>query len=514
MDDRHLPGHASGYALAASRAIEPEAIPEIEQYELDGIPLFHLPAAGSTTLSLQFRVGRADEPVQHGGMTHLAEHLVMSAASRGTETSNGTTEPFRLTFIARGSPADATRFLRDICRAIERPPLMRMAEEANVLRTEAAGRSGSMPFSLRLMWQRTGYQGIGTYHLPELFLRNLDEERLRGWMAQHLVAGNAVIWVTGTLPDDLYIELPPGPRTPPPTMTWIPGLETPTLVIEEAPAVGASFFVERSVASATAFRTIDRRLRQALRVDRGLGYDVGGEYTPVSADHAMVGLWATCLPDAVQQVERVILDTLDAMAQAGATTDEIEQQYERFTREAADPATFPGRLDAQARDALLGEDPMSAADLAQAYWRLQPGDVADAMRRAMDTMILVLPPGGTPPQRPFKPYPGPPLGSMGQGRVFELVSDKRKKPWGKTRTPRLVVGHEGVAVDSAGVTRRLVGIRWEDCVGVIHESDGRTLVSRDGYSLAIIAGEWREGEYAVALVDRFAPRDVVVPRGA
>ena len=80
------------------------AVLEVEHYELDDIPLFHLPMAGATILTLAFRVGRADEPVPLGGMTHLFEHLVMNTVSDALDHTNGMTGPFQVSFTLRGTP--------------------------------------------------------------------------------------------------------------------------------------------------------------------------------------------------------------------------------------------------------------------------------------------------------------------------------------------------------------------------------------------------------------------------
>src|SRR5262245_61649444 len=93
---------------------DPAAIPPIDHYELDGIPLYHLPMAGATVLTLAFGTGRADEPIVDGGMTHLAEHLLLTNIVDVFDHSNGTTEPFRVTFVTRGTPREASAFLRDV----------------------------------------------------------------------------------------------------------------------------------------------------------------------------------------------------------------------------------------------------------------------------------------------------------------------------------------------------------------------------------------------------------------
>lgn len=499
-------------AVSAAPSVQPaiDAIAEIDHYELDDIPLFHLPTPGSTTLTLAFRVGRADEPVINGGLTHLAEHLVMTAVSSAFDHSNGMTEPFRVSFTLRGSPADASRFLRDICRAIESPPFRRMHEEANVLRTEAASRAG-MGMSLRLTWFRTGFQGVGTFGLPELFLRFLDERVLRDWIATHFVAGNAAIWIAGDLPDDLEVSLPPGPRTPLPEVSWIPGLETPTFVVDETLGIGASFFVDRTSATSTAFRTLERHLKQALRLDRGLAYDVGGDYLPVGPDHAFANAWATCLPHATSAVERVILETIDDVAARGPTEDELAEEYQQLLRAASDPAAIPSRLDAHLRDHLLGMPSTSMAQLIDDQWRLRSDDVARAFRQARESMLLVLPPSGDRPQRPLKRYPGTDLRDMGRGRVYDLAKGKRRVPWGKPGTiARLTVADQGISIDAKG-GRRFLGIRWSDCVAVIRDPDARVVLARDGTRLRVVASDWNDGRDALRMIDHVVPNDVKVP---
>ncbi len=491
-----------------------DEIPEIDHYELDGIPLFHLPAAGATTISLQFRVGMADEPVPQRGMTHLAEHLLLAPLMGEFESVNGTTEPLRVSFHARGTPDEASRFLTAVCRQVQRPDTMRIGEEAKVLRTEAAGRSGTPGDRIRghLVFDRTGYQGFGTAYLPELFLRSLDERRLKDWIGDTFVAGNAAIWISGPLPDDLFIELPSGPRRPPPAMTVIPRFEAPTITaFEDAPGLGASFIVRRSLAATAAFRALQRRLQHALRVDRGLGYEVGGDYLPVDPDQAILFVWASCLPAAARDVQRVLFDQFDIMAQAGVSEEELEAQRQRFDRDLADPAANPGRLDHHVLDVLLGDEPKTATELLDEYWHLEPDHTGRAMRDAMQTMLFIQPTNVPRPQRPFKPYPGPALGSVGDGRQFDYAQGNKSRFRGGPAKPRLAVGERGVCIDVPDQRSRVLAVMWDDCVGVVQDGPAsRTIIGRDGYLVHVAAGDWRDGGTAVRLIDRLAPTSLVV----
>lgn len=486
------------------------AIPEIDHYELDGIPLFHIPTPGSTILSLSFRVGRADEPVVLGGMTHLAEHLILTAIDDVFDHANGTTEPYRVTFITRGSPGHVSTFLRDVCRAITSPRLARMHQEARVLRTEGQGKSG-MAMGLRMTWMRTGYQGIGTAGLPEFFLDRLDEARLRAWIEQHFVAGNAVIWIAGDLPDDLVVDLPPGPRTPPPTVDVIDGLETPTALMDEAPGVAAGFFVERSSATTAGLAGMQRQLTKRLRVDRGLGYEIGADYTAASVDRAFASIWATCLPEAAPEVQQNLLETIDDIAARGPSPDELSRDYQEFLREMADPRSVPGRLDRHARNVLLGHDPTPepVTTILDERWRLESEHVAAAWKQARDTMILLLPPTGVDPQRPLARYPGPATDRMEAGRTYELLPTTKRRFRRNDTGIVLAPGRVGVAIDAPD-GQRIRGMRWADVVGIIRESGSRSLISRDGSVLHIAQTDWRDGQGAIRELDRHSPADLFI----
>jgi hypothetical protein len=486
------------------------SIPEIDHYELDGIPVFHIPMPGSTILSLSFRVGRADEPVVDGGMTHLAEHLILTAIDDVFDHANGTTEAYRVTFITRGSPRDVSTFLRDVCRSIETPRLARMHQEAKVLRTEGAGKSG-MGLSLRMAWLRTGYQGIGTLGLPEFFLDRLDESRLRAWIEQHLVAANAVIWVAGDLPEDLVVLLPQGSRAAPPTVAFIDGLETPTAMMDEAPGVAAGFFVERTSATTAGLTGLQRQITRRLRVDSGLGYEIGADYIPVGQTHAFASIWATCLPAASPEVQKNVLEAIDDVAARGPTPDELSRDYQDFLRNLADPRSIPGRLDAHARNVLLGHDstPESVVSTIDERWRVESDHVASSWKQARDSMILLLPTSGVDPQRPFARYPGPATDGMGANRTYALVS--KDKRWFRRNETNIVLspGSVGVAVD-AGRGRRISGLRWTDVVGVIREPGLRSLIGRDGSVLQVFQSDWRDGQSAIRDIDRHVPANLIV----
>jgi hypothetical protein len=503
-----------GPDATVQEVVDPSAIQAIDHYELDGIPLYHMPTSGTTLLTLAFGVGRADEPVVDTGMTHLAEHLLLTSITDVFDHANGTTEAFRVTFVTRGTPKQVSKFLRDVCAQIEQPRLSRMFQEANVLRNEAAGR-GPMSLSTRTIYLRTGYQGVGNVMLPEFFLDRLDEQRLREWIATNLVAGNAAIWIAGQIPDDLEVFLPPGPARPPAGIREIDGLETPTAVIDDAPGVGASFLVRRTVATVAALQALNRQLIQRLRVDRGLAYDIGGEYLPLNPDQAYATVGIVCQPEATRDVQRALLESIDDIANRGPIPQQVSSDYQRWVRDMADPRVAPGRLDAHVRDVLLGDDPApkSVDAMVDEQWRLESDAIAVAMREARESMLLYLPITGEDPQRPLHRYPATPVGTMEPERAFDFEASEKKR-FRRSRSPvRLTVGRLGLSVDTVS-GERIIGILWHDVVGIVRDQRARSILSRDGSSLVVLDHEWRDGPAAIRMIDQRTPKDLVIDRGA
>lgn len=499
-----------GEAPTASRAqLEQREIPEVEHYELDDIPLFHLPMAGSTILALSFGVGRAHEPFTQGGMTHMAEHLVMHAVSDRLDHSNGATEPFRVSFFLGGSPKDASKFLADICKAIEVPKVGRIGQELVILSTEAVERDTTIQ---SVLWAlRFGYQGVGSWGLAELFRRDPDEKALKAWMRDHFVAGNAVIWIAGEIPDDLYVSLPPGPATALPEATQLKRVETPTRVRTSLiSGAGASFFTDRSAAMSVALKVLHDRVLKALRLDRALVYSIGSDSYAVGPDRAVSTIWAPCLPRYVGDVEKYLLASIDEVATKGCTDEDLERLNVDMLRAVTEPMSVPGLLDAHVRDWLLGRRSTTISDLVAAHARLSPDDVAKAFERARDTMILIVPPTRADPYRKFKPFHKPPQESMGRGETFKQDSAKAETLWEQILQPRLTVGDVGVAVDSWRGTR-LAAIRWSDCVGVVQDPGVRSVFSSDGTQIRVQATEWHNGGAACRLIDKRTPDGVTVP---
>jgi hypothetical protein len=177
----------------------------------------------------------------------------------------------------------------------------------------------------------------------------------------------------------------------------------------------------------------------------------------------------------------------------------------------ADPRATPLRLDEHVRDVLLGADhaPDPIERDIDDHWRLESAIVAEAMRRARESMLLLIPPTGEDPQRTLKRYPGPPPGSMEPDHVFEFAGGEKRR-FRRTSSPlRLSIGRVGAAVDTTD-GRRIMAVPWADCVGVVREPALRSLIGRDGTLLQVYEGDWKHGHVTTKLIDKYTPPALVV----
>jgi hypothetical protein len=125
-------------------------------------------------------------------------------------------------------------------------------------------------------------------------------------------------------------------------------------------------------------------------------------------------------------------------------------------------------------------------------------------------MLLIAPRDSERPQRHFEPYPGPVSIPAGSARTFQLRAKGGRNPFRRAALPTLVVGDAGAAVRDAD-GRVLTGVPWSDAVAVLRRPDGgRLLLARDGFQINVQSEDWKDGTGAVALIDRFAPPDLVV----
>ncbi len=314
--------------------------PPIEQLELDGLPVYRTDAGPPFVVALLFRVGRSDETLATGGITHLVEHLVFPNEDPIGIDSTGEVSGTETIAAVGGSEQVAVDFMRRIAENCASPPLERLEIERQILQAEAAGSSYGSGQALRALRFGTVGHGQGSYE--EYGLRRLDAAAVEQWAHERFGRANAAACLTGPLPDDFDIPLRSGgARVPPPEPAPIRGLQLPAYYEAGPPGeLAVSFVGQRSSALRTAADVFEHRVRQRLRHELGLSYAVISDYEVLTAEQAQFGTVVDFLNPNAERARDELLTIVDEIAATerrrrsskGSSTDCAGTGRARLTR--------------------------------------------------------------------------------------------------------------------------------------------------------------------------------------
>ncbi len=470
---------------------------EFVHTEVDGVPTLWAGSEGGLRAGLVFRVGRADETLARGGITHLVEHLVLHPIGQTDYHFNGATGPVTTTFFTQGDPDEIAQFLAAVCRTLRDLPVDRLPIERGILRTEWSSRSRGATDPLG-QW-RYGPASYGLSSYAEFGLNDLTPDDLRAWVARWFTRGNAALWVAGgPPPPQLRLDLPDGPRMPAPTpSSALP--QTPAFFTADVDGVAFDAVVRRSSAAAVFAALLDRRMHAALRRERGASYAAWATYQPRDGEYCTVTACADALREKQREVTEVFVDVLTDVATGAVGGDDL------------------AAVRAQAEDALLRPDaagvllPLAAADLLTGARILTPRQRLDMIREvsaedartvaqeALASGLLMVPLGQSVGRAGFVAAPA--WSSIAvEGRSFKPYDhpvDRR----------RLLIGPDGVSLVDG---RQVATVRYADCAGMLSWADGaRSLFGSDAINIHLEPRLWRLPADALEELDRAIPPERV-----
>ncbi len=476
----------------------------MQQREIDGVPVLWQPAPGPLSASLIFRVGRRDETFVTGGITHLVEHLAMSALPRSHLECNASVHIGTTTFTATGRPEKVVEFLGTICTALSHLPTQRLATEAAVLR--AVDSIVDHPALTHLLARRYGARGVGLAGFEEPAVRALTEQQVLAYAAQHFVAGNAALTLTGPPPAGLRLPLPSGER---PCRTPNIPLPVPLPAWSDQPldGVAVSLLAPDGEAPAAGMRILRDRLEDELRRDRGLVYEVDWSGGVVADDTVHIGLYLDPKRGDAATVAGSVVTALRVMADEGPTDDELAHDLEGFLEAMTDDRFVPEHLDALATALLSGEPVQPLEDKIAHRRSVTAGAVREAFRTALPTLYVLVPEDVD-------------LERAGADLGLTREPDSLVPPvTGRTLKRRLLApSPRGSTLTLAddGITLRLDGtsltVRFDEAVGVAEYPEGfRRLVGVEGPSIPLAERDWKDGEALWAAVRARVPASLWYP---
>jgi hypothetical protein len=314
-------------------------------------------------------------------------------------------------------------------------------------------------------------------------------------------AGNATLWLTGQPPSDLRLSLPDGVRRPAPPPIPIPGVEFPVYV-DGIPGVALGFELSRELGAGSFMSIMHRRLRQRLRLDDGVVYDILGAYEPLDATKAIALLGTDCEDDQVQHVGAVAFDVLEELATGRVEAEELVGEIEDLERASTDPTATSGLLDSMAFDELLGMPARSPAERLDEQRRTSAEDIARHANDARRSLILLASMSKPPPA--VRPFPLSSAAPIAGREVKPLLS-----LFGIGRRQRLLIGPDGVTLIPNDGT--ITTIRYRDVVILEKPADDELVLwDRDGDRIYIPAIYWKGGTQILAEIEAAIPDELLV----
>lgn len=471
----------------------------MERSLVDGVPVLWAPAPGPLTAGLVLGVGRRDESVVRGGLTHLVEHLVMRSLGRTTLDCNATVDVTSTQFTATGSPEQVAGFLRAVCAALADLPTDGLSAEAGVLRAEAG--MPAPPAVGALLSELYGAHGVGLSGFREPALHAITAEDVRSWATTRFVRANAALWLSGPPPADLALPLPDGPR-PSPTASPARDLPLPALVEigpEGLVALGAE--APYDVAVGAACRVLRTRVEDELRHRRGLSYVVTLEQTPVSPDRRFVTVTTDCHDGREPVAARALWQELRRLADSGPTAEELAHDQEGLAAYVDDPRAVLEELHEAAVAEVTGGTFVAAAELRERLRRVTPAEVAAAAATLRDGALV-----GVPFDTEVT-LSGAPRLSTWSAEILPGEAFARRRSGDAPRGARLVVGDEGVSVVLSPA--EVLTVRWTEARALLELGPGEwSLLGADGINVPLSAVDWQSGEQAVERVRAAVPAEL------
>ncbi|MEV8329020.1 hypothetical protein [Kitasatospora sp. NPDC056731] len=476
---------------------------------IDGVPVLWAEAPGPLEAALVFGCGARDESFRTLGVTHLVEHLAMGTLPRLHHEHNASVGLTATEFTCSGRPEQVVEFLDLVCRALNALPLDRIEREAGVLAAEG-GRAAD-PVTGELLSHRYGVQGVGLAAYLGPGPDRIPVEAVRETVARHFHAGNAVLVLTGPPPAGLRLPLPAGERpqrdaTQPvlhPGASWYQ---------ENVPSPGLALHGDLDDdALFLAVEVLSNRLRETVRHQHGLSYDIGRDTVFVGPGQGERTLVLDAREGQEQRVAELLWAETVQLARDGMSEEELAEELAAAREAFQDPRSTPFELREAAAELLFGGEYRDADTRLDSLTRVTPDQAREALAGALRTALLVVPCGTEPDVRQPNGTPLPKY-SCGTDRQLPTAGRTFRPPLlarlfsSNARRIRLVVDGSGLWLHQPDGT--VCHVRYDEVVGVEVDGESRVVFGRNSCFIPLVSDLFPDAAPAVAAVDAAVPESL------
>ncbi|WP_343968782.1 hypothetical protein [Kribbella koreensis] len=446
---------------------------------VDGVRLLrHRDPQDHTDVTLTFAVGARDETLRTVGVAHAVEHLVMSTVRQLPIQVEAEVDLMTTTFAASGSPARVGEFLNRLCAALADPPVDRLAVEAGVLAAEDGW--AAHPIAAFLLFVRYGAAGPGLAWLEGAGYDGLTAEHVTSFARKWFVPGNAVLQVSGPLPDGLELKLPQGPA---PTREYPRGrlLDGPSAVGYGIPGAAVLLTVPPGDAARVprlAMSVLENRIEEQCRHVAGHSYVVDSQV--VGRDFV---IFAEAREGTEEPVAQAVAAALTDLAAHGPSEEELALAVARLEEDLATTDRELASAFGATMHQLMGDPPLAPIDLALAK-QVHPTDIAAVLRDALPSaigyaeqeVVDVWKAHGFRPETHCRVIPELPAGKVYKPSLAARTFFK------DARSLVLVQTEQGLALrDEDGVHE----IRWQDVAGVMRTDNPTVVLGINGCAIPV-----------------------------
>jgi predicted Zn-dependent peptidase len=480
---------------------------EVHWTEVDGVTTIWTDVEGPLRAGLFFRAGRADETLTTAGHTHLIEHITLSTMGANFLASNGIVGGVFTGFLIAGSPQDVSLFLSGVCKTLQNLSTERLEAEKKILIAESAARPSD--FRLNLLTNRFGAVGHGLLGMPELGVRSATLEQLQQIRLKRFTRENAVLWLTGSPPAGLHLDLPSGSKQPMPALPPIHST-FPSWHLDNAIGGMATGFTVPRVAEAPIFSIIVlERLQKRLRIEQAVSYSPSVFYDPLDANTASLTLYADSDQNRRNELVQAFGDFYEKLTEINeAEVDSAKKrQQEQMAGSLAPSASDRAFMEIQrcAIEWIFGREFQSAEQILEEALLVSADDVMAFGRNVPQTTIFALPPNVK-----VWPWMGKQANSSHSsplaGREI-LCVDAPIQPM------RLVHTQEGVSVKWPNGSHNT--ILYSNLAAVVQFEDGCIhLVGSNANWIAIEPTLWRNGAAICKEICKQVPPHLLIENGS
>ncbi|WP_353953347.1 hypothetical protein V6K52_07990 [Knoellia sp. S7-12] len=465
----------------------------MQQTEVNGVPTFWEQGPEPFSATLIFFAGDRHETFRSRGVAHLVEHLVMSTLPRDHLDKNASVDVDAMRFYATGPRDEVVAFLHGVCRALTSLPLDRLDRELKVLAAEDG--SSCEPHLGWAMAVRSGPVGPGLLGELQREGRAPNAEHVVEFARTHCVAANAVLVLSGPVPDGLHLDLLEGTRAA--DTAWRPSpFETPALIAGQIPVVALSYLQPRLYEALTMTHILVQRIEDQARHNLGLTYEVSDDGSGLTSDLGLVSIATDGAKEDSDEIVHVVWSALTDLATHGPGEEELAHEKAGFTAFLSDPRATMAVLDVEAIRFLREGRVRDRHELRDAYNAVTADQVRDWARAAQESAVIGVP---ELPKNPLRgiadrtdwefPSREPVPGQLFKRRLTAVVP------------PRDLAVHaspEGITVTADGTT---IGGSWPEVVGVARAQGFRFLHFADGASGPLWAKHLKDGDRLLSIID-------------